>query len=290
MAALQVAEDKLYFDGTLGGGGHSCGILKRGGAVVGTDLDHEALKECEQRFAGFEGRYTLIHGNYKDAKELLTSLGIAAIDGAIIDMGVSSHQVDTDYRGFSYRFDAELDMRMNTEAPLTAREIVNNFTEEQLADILYAFGEEKFARRIAKNIVIARKKAEIVTTGQLVEIIKAGVPAGLKGHPAKKTFQALRIYVNDELGGLKEALTDIFSLIKKGGRFCVITFHSLEDRVVKQTFAELAADCICDKSLPVCVCGHKATAKLLGRIKPDAAEQAVNPRSASATLRIIEKL
>ena len=288
--ALNVTNDGIYFDGTLGGGGHSFAILRKGGRIIGTDLDQEALEECEKRFADFSGRFILKHGNFKNAANFLKEEGIDAIDGAVIDLGISSHQVDADYRGFSYRYDARLDMRMNSESSLDAEYVVNNYEEKKLADVIYTFGEEKFSRRIAANIVKERAKQPIVTTGQLVEIIKKSVPFDPKSHPAKKTFQALRIEVNGELDGLKEGIESIFSMIQLGGRFSIISFHSLEDRIVKQTFAMLATGCICDKSLPVCVCGHTASGKLIGKIKPSKEETNFNSRSTSATLRVIEKL
>jgi len=288
--ALNVKQDGIYFDGTLGGGGHSFAILRKGGRIIGTDLDNEALEECEKRFSSFDKKFILKHGNFKNAKQFLAEEGINSIDGAVIDLGISSHQVDADYRGFSYKQNARLDMRMNCESGLDAEYVVNNYEEKKLADIIYTYGEERYSRRIAAAIVRERAKEPIVTTGQLVEIIKNCVPFDPKSHPAKKTFQAIRIEVNGELDGLKEGIEDIFSMIKPGGRFSIISFHSLEDRIVKQTFSMLATNCICDKSLPVCVCGHKATGKLILKTKPSKEEIAFNSRSTSATLRVIEKI
>ncbi len=288
--ALNVIQDGIYFDGTLGGGGHSFAILRRGGKIIGTDLDNEALEECEKRFSGFEKRFILKHGNFKDAARFIGEEGIKALDGAVIDLGISSHQVDADYRGFSYRLDSRLDMRMNPENAIDAEYVVNNYDEKKLADVIYTYGEEKYSRRIASAIIKERARAPIVTTGQLSQIIKSCVPFDPKSHPAKKTFQALRIEVNGELDGLKEGLESIFGLLKPGGRFSVISFHSLEDRIVKQTFGLLATDCICDKSLPVCVCGHRASGRLIAKVKPSKEEISVNSRSSSATLRVIEKL
>lgn len=288
--ALNVKPDGLYFDCTLGGGGHSFAVLRKGGRIIGTDLDIEAIEECERRFEGFKGKFRLLHGNYKDAAKFLEEEGIEYIDGAIMDMGISSHQVDADYRGFSYRYDAPLDMRMDRDSGFTARYIVNNYSEKELSDVIYNYGEEKFSRRIAAKIVAERQKEPIETTGKLVDIIRSCVPFDPKSHPAKKTFQALRIEVNGELTGLKKGIEDLFAKIRSGGRFCIITFHSLEDRIVKQTFKELVTDCLCDKSLPVCICGHKATGKLIGKFRPTQEEIAVNQRCSSATLRIIEKL
>ncbi len=293
MNALDVRRGGTYLDGTLGGGGHSDAILQRGGRLIGIDRDGEAIEECSKRFkaAGYDA-FTLVRSNFKRAATVLDELGIDLIDGALLDLGISSHQIDEPNRGFSYRFDAKLDMRMDEDQDLTAYDVVNGYEQSELERILFGYGEERFAKKIAANIVKAREKKPIETTGELVELIKTSTPAFYQrqGHPAKKTFQAIRIEVNGELDGLREAIESIAERIRSGGRFAIITFHSLEDRIVKQTFKLLCTDCVCDKSLPVCVCGHKATAKSLGKFKASATELADNSRSASATLRVIEKL
>ena len=291
--ALDVKEGGVYLDGTTGGGGHSEAILKNGGRAICIDRDDEALNESRKRFEsdGLDG-YTLVKSNFKDADKVLDDLGIDFIDGALLDLGISSHQIDEPTRGFSYRFDGRLDMRMDESQPLSAYDVINGYDERDLERILFTYGEERFARKIAENVVREREKAPIETTQRLVEIIKRSTPAFYQrqGHPAKKTFQAIRIEVNGELDGLKEGIESIAARIRSGGRFAIITFHSLEDRIVKQTFRLMCTDCICDKSLPVCVCGHKATAKSIGKFKPTAEELESNSRSASATLRVIEKL
>lgn len=293
MDSLGVKVGGIYLDGTTGGGGHSEAILRRGGKTVCIDRDDEALTESRKRFEseGLTG-YTLVKSDFRDAAKVLDDLGIDFIDGALLDLGISSHQIDEPSRGFSYRFDGRLDMRMDESQPLSAYEVVNDYDERELERILFTYGEERFARKIVANIVKERAQAPIETTQQLVEIIRRSTPAFYQrqGHPAKKTFQAIRIEVNGELEGLREGIESIAERIKSGGRFAIITFHSLEDRIVKQTFRLMCTDCICDKSLPVCVCGHKATAKSAGKFKPDENELKTNPRSASATLRVIEKL
>ena len=293
MQALEVQEGGIYFDGTLGGGGHSEGILLRGGTLVATDRDSEAIAEAKKRFeAKSLSGYTLVKSNFKRVGEVLDELGIDRIDGALLDLGISSHQIDEPNRGFSYRFDGELDMRMDSEDGIKALDVVNDYSEEEISDILFKYGEERFARKIASAIVKARKVKKITTTLELVEIIKKSTPDFYhrQGHPAKKTFQALRIEVNGELEGLSEAIETLASRLKSGARLAVITFHSLEDRIVKQTFKLLCTDCICDKSLPICVCGHKATAKDVGKYKASKQELELNSRSNSATLRVIEML
>lgn len=294
MEALAVGTGKLYFDGTLGGGGHTSEILKRGGRVIATDRDMEAIDHSRMRLSQiseYNGRYTLVKDNFKNVLEVLKAHEADSIDGAILDLGISSHQVDEALRGFSYNGNGLLDMRMDRDQYLSAMTVVNERTEEELSRIIYTHGEERFARKIAKSICEARKKSPIETTKRLADIVKSCVPESRKGgHPAKKTFQAIRIEVNNELSGLGEAISDIVSVLKPGGRIAVISFHSLEDRIVKQTFRTLASDCICDKSLPVCVCNHKASVKLVGKYKPSAAETASNSRAQSATLRVAEKL
>lgn len=290
---LRVKEGGIYLDGTLGGGGHTEWILKKGGSVLALDKDIDAIDYATTRLnrsGDYAGRYTIVKSDFKCAAEVLEKQGIDAVDGALLDLGISSHQVDDAARGFSYRYDSLLDMRMDRSQYKSAMNVVNEYSEEELSRILYTYGEERFAKRIAAAIVRERGKAPVETTGKLAEIVKANVPFMKNGHPAKRTFQAIRIEVNNELSGLGEAVSELAERLKKGGRICVITFHSLEDRVVKQTLKALATDCICDKSLPVCVCNHKATVRLIGKYKPSASELEDNPRSASATLRVAEKL
>lgn len=293
MEALAVKRGGVYFDGTLGGGGHSHGILERGGRLIATDRDDEAIAFSTARFenAGFDG-YTIVKSNFHDATKVFDEYGIDKLDGALLDLGISSHQIDAAERGFAYRLDGKLDMRMGQDESLSAYDVVNGYSEDELVKIFYEYGEEKFSKRIAARIVSERKKSPIETTLQLAELIRSATPEFYhrQGHPAKKVFQALRIEVNGELDGLSEAINDITARLASGARFAIISFHSLEDRIVKQTFKTLCTDCICDKSLPVCVCGHKAEARDLGRKKPSNDEIAKNSRSCSATLRIIEKL
>lgn len=296
MDGLKLKSGGVYFDGTLGGGGHSYEILKRtspDGKLVATDLDDYAIGRAKDRLKEFDGRFTIVKDNFKSFRRIKENLEIDGFDGILLDLGVSSFQLDDRSRGFSYMAEEELlDMRMNKENPLTAITIINEYSEKELKRILSEYGEEKFSDRIARNIVAARSKSRIETVGRLNEIINESIPARFKndGHPSKRTFQSLRIEVNGELDGLGEAITDMARGLKKGGRLAVITFHSLEDRIVKRVFKELETDCICDKSLPVCVCGHKATAKAAGKFKPQETETETNSRSASATLRVIEKL
>ncbi len=294
IGTLDVKSGGIYFDATLGGGGHSELILRKGGSVVAVDRDSDAIDYVTRKFAKipeFEGRYKIVHDNFKNVKQVLRDCGINELDGAIADLGISSRQVDDAERGFSYSKDGELDMRMDREQELSALSVVNEYSEEQLSRIIFTYGEERFARKIAADIVRERKLSPIETTGRLSELIQRSVPPRKNGHPAKKTFQALRIEVNNELSGLGEALCDMVDLLKPKARLCVLTFHSLEDRIVKQTFASLATDCICDKSLPICVCGHKATVKQTGKaLRPTEKETELNSRSKSATLRAVEKL
>ena len=297
MEALNLKSDGLYFDGTLGGSGHSYEILKRsnGGRLLATDLDTTALQVAGERLKEFEGKTTLVHDNFKNFKSITDSLGIEKIDGALLDLGVSSYQLDERSRGFSYMStDVRLDMRMNAEAALSAYEVVNEYSEKKIKDILYLYGEERFSANIARNIVAERAKKPITTTGELVAIIERSIPAKFKkdGHPAKRTFQAIRIEVNGELAGLDEAVHDIAEKLNKGGRLAVITFHSLEDRIIKHAFIDLATGCTCDRSIPVCVCGRSKKVEILTK-KPIIAseeERQLNSRSLSAKLRVIEKL
>lgn len=293
LSALQVTDGGIYFDGTLGGGGHSLEIMKRGGRVIATDLDGDAIAYADKRFseAGFSGRYTLLRGNFKDACEMLDDAGIGELDGALLDLGVSSHQFDEGDRGFSYRFDAPLDMRMDRRQELTARDVVNEYPPEELLRILYEYGEESFAKRIVSNIVRQRTVAPIETTGELATLIERSVPHRKGGHPAKQTFQALRVEVNGELEGLGSAVEKLTRRLKTGGRMCVITFHSLEDKIVKRVMKTMATDCLCDKSIPICVCGHRAEIKIIKTDKKATKEETErNSRSKSASLRVAEKL
>lgn len=291
---LAVKKGGTYFDATLGGGGHSERILLKGGNIVAVDRDFDAIDYVTQKFSSIEdfgGRYKIVHDNFKNVKEIMRECNVSSLDGAIADLGISSRQVDNAERGFAYGKDGVLDMRMDRSQSLSALKVVNEYSREQLSRIIFTYGEENFARKIAANIVREREKEPITTTSRLSEIICESVPPRKNGHPAKKTFQALRIEVNNELSGLGEAVCDMVDILKPGARLCVLTFHSLEDRIVKQTFSLLAKDCICDKSLPVCVCGHKATVKLIGKpLKPSQRETETNPRSKSATLRVVEKL
>lgn len=298
MEGLNLRSGGIYFDGTLGGGGHSYEILRRtapNGRLVATDLDDYAITRAGERLKEFEGRFTLVKDNFKNFPEIKSSLGIDVFDGILLDLGVSSFQLDDRSRGFSYMAKDELlDMRMGKDNPLTAERVVNEYPEERLKEILAEYGEERFAAGIAKNIVAARSVAPIRTVGELNAIIEKSIPAKFKkdGHPSKRTFQALRIEVNGELEGLKETVTAMARGLKKGGRIAVISFHSLEDRAVKRAFKELEQDCICDKSLPVCVCGHKREIKLITRHPITAGEKelAENGRAASAKLRVAEKV
>ena len=297
MQALNLKSNGIYFDGTLGGSGHSYEILKRsqGGKLIATDLDLTALEVAKERLSEFEDKVTLVHDNFKNFKSITDSLGIDKIDGALLDLGVSSYQLDERSRGFSYMSkDVRLDMRMNGEASLSAYEVVNEYSEKKLKEILFTYGEERFSANIARNIVNERAKAPITTTGELVSIIERSIPAKFKkdGHPAKRTFQAIRIEVNGELGGLAEAVKDIAEKLNKGGRLAVITFHSLEDRIIKHAFIDLATGCTCDRSIPVCICGRQKKVEIITK-KPIIAgeiEREGNTRSLSAKLRVIEKL
>lgn len=297
MDVLSPKSGGVYLDATLGGGGHSLEILRRSspdGKLIGLDLDYDALKAAGERLSHFGNRVVTVHSNYKDACKVLDSLGIQYLDGAIMDFGISSHQIDEAERGFSYTKDAKLDMRMDQSQSLTAYEVVNKYPPKKLIEILYNYGEENFAKRIVANIEKARAVSPITTTLELADIVMQSVPKSqLKhGHPAKKTFQAIRIEVNQELEGLGQAVQSIIGRLKKGGRIAIITFHSLEDRIVKQLFKTESTDCICDKSLPVCSCGHKASIKLINTkpIVPDEEEIKNNSRAASAKLRAAEKL
>lgn len=289
----------VYVDGTAGGGGHSYQIASRldGGRLISIDRDSDAIAACEKRLAEFGDRVTLVHDNYRNLGSVIESLGIDGLDGVLLDLGVSSHQIDTVERGFSYSAPeaAPLDMRMSRDDGLTAYDVVNGYDPSELRRLLYEYGEEKFASRIVDRIVEAREKAPIETTTELSDIIRAAIPAASveKGsHPAKRTFQAIRIEVNGELDGIEPALTSAIDLLKPGGRIAVITFHSLEDRIVKRIFADRVKGCECPPDFPVCVCGKKPTLKLVNKkpIVSGADELSENPRARSAKLRIAEKL
>ncbi|NLX86879.1 MAG: 16S rRNA (cytosine(1402)-N(4))-methyltransferase RsmH [Clostridiales bacterium] len=295
---LKVVPGGVYVDCTLGGGGHSLEILKRlgeKGRLIGIDRDQNAIKAAGERLASFSDKAVLVHGNFRDIRRIVHGIGITAVDGVVMDLGVSSHQLDRRERGFSYMQDAPLDMRMDRQQSLTAMEVVNTYSEADIARVISGYGEERWARRIAAFIVREREKAPIKTTGQLVDIIKAAIPASArrKGpHPAKRTFQALRIEVNDELGILERAVKDGVDLLKSGGRICVITFHSLEDRKIKNIFRELENPCTCPPKAPACVCGKKPVIRVVTRkpVVPDKEEIQQNPRARSAGLRVAEKL
>ena len=295
---LAIRPDGIYIDGTAGGAGHSSVIaahLGKGGKLLALDQDTTAVAVATERLARFGERAEVVHSNFCDLAKVCADRGIEHIDGLLLDLGVSSYQLDTAERGFSYRSDAPLDMRMDESKQITAKQIVNEYSEEALRRILFEYGEERFSSRIASNIIRARHTAPIETTGELVEIIKRSVPAhhGDGGHhPAMRTFQALRIEVNAELDVIAPAIKSAVSLLNKGGRIVIITFHSLEDRIVKQTFNSLVGGCTCPKNFPVCVCGNKPVVNILTKkpILPSDAELAVNSRSHSAKLRIAEKL
>jgi 16S rRNA (cytosine1402-N4)-methyltransferase len=295
--ALNIKDNGIYVDGTLGGGGHSYGILSRNAtcSLIGIDQDREAIKAASERLSVFGERVTIVNSNFCEITNILANQNVEKIDGAVLDLGVSSYQLDNASRGFSYMQDAALDMRMNPDGPITAKDIVNSYSAEELSRIFFEYGEEKWSKRIAEFIVREREKSPLETTGQLVDIIKAAIPQKARaegGHPAKRVFQAIRIEVNGELKILEQALRDFAEALSSGGRLAVITFHSLEDRIVKNTFKALAEGCICPKEFPVCVCGHTPTAKIITRkpILPSAEEMENNSRSKSAKLRVIEKI
>ena len=298
MDALAVRPGGTYIDCTVGGGGHAAEILRRSapdGRLIGLDQDDNALRAAGERLAPFGDRVTLVRTNFERIAEVAERLGIDGADGVLMDIGVSSHQFDEAERGFSYHHDAPLDMRMDRTQPLSARDLVNEWEEAEIARVIREYGEERWASRIAQFIVRARSQRPIETTGELVEIIKAAIPAGARregGHPARRTFQALRIAVNDELGALERGLEGALRVLRPGGRLAVITFHSLEDRIVKQTFARWARPCTCPPDIPVCVCGQKPRAEPVNRkpVKASAEELKENPRSRSATLRAVVKL
>ncbi|MFZ5985963.1 MAG: 16S rRNA (cytosine(1402)-N(4))-methyltransferase RsmH [Bacillota bacterium] len=297
---LKIKPNGVYIDGTLGGAGHSSGIYKRldkNGILIGLDQDEFALETSRRRLKEINGqaRFITVNTNFKNIKNVCLDNNIEAVDGILLDLGVSSHQLDEAERGFSYKKSAPLDMRMDKRAELNARTIVNEYSKEEIRDIIRDFGEEKWASRIADFILHRRKEKRIETTEELVDIIKAAIPSSARRegpHPAKRTFQALRIAVNDELGILDKTIDDGTAVLRPGGRFCIITFHSLEDRIVKNEFNKKVNPCTCPPEFPVCMCGKKPLAGLITRkpIVPSKEELELNPRARSAKLRVLEKL
>ena len=266
---LKIKPDGVYVDGTLGGGGHSAEIVARlhgGGRLIGIDQDEAAIEAARRKLSGFGEKVLVVRDNYRNTKTVLARLGISGIDGMMLDLGVSSYQLDTKERGFSYRYDTPLDMRMDMRQNFSARDIINGYSEMELYRVIRDYGEDKFAKNIAKHIVKAREKKPIETTGELNEIIRAAIPAKMRvegGHPSKRTFQAIRIECNRELEVLKESIEELIELLKPGGRLCIITFHSLEDRIVKTAFKTAQNPCICPPGFPVCVCGRKSKGKVV---------------------------
>ena len=294
---LNARPDGIYVDGTLGGGGHAyevCRCLSKKGRFIGIDQDEDAIEAATRRLSEFEDRIQIIRSNYCDMRVVLAELGIVKVDGIVLDLGVSSYQLDDPARGFTYRADAPLDMRMDKRRDFTAKELVNTYSEQELYRIIRDYGEDKFAKNIAKHIVLAREEKEIETTGELTEVIKAAIPAKVRmngGHPAKRTFQAIRIELNRELEVLQGSLENMIHLLNPGGRICVITFHSLEDRVVKNIYKKSENPCTCPSDFPVCVCGKKPLGKVLTKrpIVPSEEEVGYNSRSKSAKLRVFER-
>ena len=296
--SLAIKPNGIYVDGTLGGAGHSSEIVKRlgeDGRLIGIDQDGEAIEAATKRLKPYKDKVTIVRSNYAQMKEVLRDLGIHKVDGILLDLGVSSYQLDNAERGFTYREDVPLDMRMDQRQTKTARDIVNDYTETELFHMIRDYGEDKFARNIAKHIVAAREKKPIETTGELNDIIRAAIPAKVRakgGHPSKKTYQAIRIELNHELDVLKNTLGQMIDLLNDHGRICVITFHSLEDRIVKNIFNTSEKPCTCPPSFPVCVCGKKSKGKVISRkpILPSEEELTVNSRSKSAKLRVFERI
>ena len=293
---LNIKPDGIYVDGTLGGGGHAyevCRRLGEKGSIIGIDQDAAAIEAASARLKDFGEKVTIVRSNYCDMKSRLHELGIDKVDGIVLDLGVSSYQLDTAERGFSYREDAPLDMRMDTRQKMTARDIVNDYTEADLYRVIRDYGEDKFAKNIAKHIVQARAVKPVETTAELSEIIRASIPMKFQkksGHPAKRTFQAIRIELNRELDVLRDSLDDMIDLLNPGGRLCIITFHSLEDRIVKSAFRKNENPCTCPPDFPVCVCGKKSKGSIITKkpILPSEEELEYNSRSKSAKLRIFE--
>ena len=294
---LNIQPEGIYVDGTLGGGGHAfhvCSRLNEKGRFIGIDQDAAAIEAAGKRLSPFEDKVTIVRSNYSDMKQVLTDLGISRVNGIVLDLGVSSYQLDTVERGFTYRENAPLDMRMDQRQEKTARDIVNGYSEMELYGIIRDYGEDKFAKNIAKHIVRAREEKPIETTDELTEVIKAAIPMKFRvvgGHPAKRTFQAIRIELNHELDVLRESLDDMIEMLNPGGRICIITFHSLEDRIVKSAFRKNENPCTCPSHFPVCVCGKISKGKVITRkpILPSEAETESNSRSKSAKLRIFER-
>ena len=293
---LNIKEDGIYVDGTLGGGGHALEVVKRlsdKGRFFGIDQDDATIRAAGERLKEYEDKITLIRSNYCNMQSVLAQQDVDKVDGIVLDLGVSSYQLDTEERGFSYRFDTTLDMRMDQRQALTAKDIVNEYPEMELYRIIRDYGEDKFAKNIAKHIVTARNKKPIETTGELAEIIKSAIPAKFRqnGHPAKQTFQAIRIECNRELEVLRDSLDMMIELLNPGGRLCIITFHYLEDRMVKAAFKKAENPCVCPPEFPVCVCGKKSQGSVISRkpILPSEKELGENSRSKSAKLRVFEK-
>ncbi len=297
LEGLAIKPDGIYIDGTLGGAGHSSRIVSRltTGKLIGIDRDPVALQAAEERLKPYKDRVTLVHSNFSEMAQVVKNLGLSGVDGILLDLGVSSPQLDDGERGFSYMADAPLDMRMDSQDALSAYTVVNSWSQEELKRILFDYGEERYAPRIATAICRRREEAPIRTTLELVDIIRSAMPAQAlreKQHPAKRSFQAIRIAVNDELGSVEKAMQKAIPLLNPGGRLAVITFHSLEDRIVKNAMTEASKGCTCPPSFPVCICGKKPLVKLISR-KPIVAsdeELEANPRSRSAKLRVCEKL
>lgn len=292
---LNIKPDGIYVDGTLGGAGHSKVIaskLSKEGLLIGIDRDEEALKAAQETLADYKN-VKYIHGNHDDIKELLQTIGIEKVDGILLDLGVSSYQLDERNRGFSYLGDNDLDMRMDKSQKLTAKDVVNTYSEEELANIIYKYGEEKFSRNIARNICQYRENQEITSTKTLVEIIEQSIPKSKQnnGHPAKRTFQAIRIEVNNEIEPLYKTVLNCIDLLNEGGRLCILTFHSLEDRAVKEAYIEAQGKCTCPKDLPYCVCNYKSLGRIINKkpIEATKKEQEENSRSKSAKLRVFER-
>ena len=292
---LKINPDGIYVDGTLGGAGHSSVIaskLSNKGLLIGIDRDEEALKAAKEKLKDYNN-VKYVHGNHDNIKNILNELGIKKVDGILLDLGVSSYQLDERNRGFSYLGNNRLDMRMDRSQELTAEYVVNNYTEEELADIIFKYGEEKFSRNIAKNICLARVEKKIETTSELVRIIEESIPKKLQknGHPAKKTFQAIRIEVNNEIKPLYDTALDCINVLNENGRLCIITFHSLEDRAIKEAYVEAQGKCTCPKDLPYCVCNYKSLGRIITKKPIEATEKEIseNSRSKSAKLRVFER-
>ena len=294
--SLNIKPDGYYVDGTLGGAGHALEVIKRlnGGRLIGIDQDADAIKAATERLIDYKNRVIIVRDNYVNIENILKREGIDKVDGIYVDLGVSSYQLDTADRGFTYRFDAPLDMRMDDRNELKASDIVNNYSEAELFHVIRDYGEDRFAKNIAKHIVEYRNKKKIETTFELVDIIKSAIPMKIQvtgGHPAKRTFQAIRIELNKELEVLKDSINVMIELLKPGGRLSVITFHSLEDRIVKQAFKKAESPCVCPKKFPVCVCGNKSKGRVITRkaVLPSKEELEENSRAKSAKLRVFEK-